>query len=396
MSDARLPGRAPVLGPVWTLALDVLGLARRRGVTVAYLLLGAAVALLATSQIEVRGEQVRHAPSILRGELPLPGPGLPLPGSLQVATVDRVLLRDGGDGQLRDEAGAIAGSLVPARGLLLAAEVAPPRSATITWAVDLSTRAARRAAGAPTRVVVSALGAERRWDEGRIGPGQGEAELVTRELTLAWLYQLLVVVAASVPGQMLGLLAVVNAVPSAFRAGEAPLLLPRPVGRSRVVLGRFLGGLVFAALQLAWMLGLAVLAMWVRLELLPWPLLLAGAAQLLKFALLFAAATACALVARSVILGLVGAIGAWSVSFALGFLGGARGELGPLAAALRLDVLLGWLDAIWPPIAAMDRVSSALCGLEDASLAPSLTVRAGAWVALLLTLSYLAVRRRDC
>lgn len=388
-------GRWAVLG---ALAGDVLRRASRGGLLWVYLVLGTAVSLLVVSQADVRGEQIHPAPALLRGDVPLPAPGRPLPGTLQVATVERVLLRDDGQGRLVDGAGAPAGALDAGQALLrLSGEVAPAGTATISWGVDLSTRARRTEAGAPTRMVAVILGAQSPPYDNRHRPANlaASAEHVAGELTRAGLYQMLVAIVAAMAGQVLGVLAMAGAVPQAFRPGTAPLLLPRPVGRGGVILGRFAGALLFAALQLGWMLAVATLATWVRLELLPWQLLLAGAAQLLKFALLLAAAALGALVSRSVIVGLLGAAGLWAVSTALDWLA-AGAELGPLGSALRLDVALGWLGLLWPPIAAQDRVSAALCGLSELGSVVGIALRGVGWTLVLLTLCWLAVRRRDC
>lgn len=387
----------PWASAVWTLAWDVVRQANRRRILPCYLVLGTASAVAVVCGIELRAIQARPVVAALSGQVPLPAPGRPLPGTLKLVTVDRHLLQDGGAGQLVDDQGRALGRLDPDGGRLqLTGTVAVPRSASLSWEVEISRRAQRAAVGTPHQVVLRSLGAERRYPDDPAAP-PGPAELVSRTLCLAWVFQLLLIFGVAVGGQGLGLVAVADAVPQAFTAGAAPLLLPRPVSRAQVVLGRFAGGVLFAGLQVAWTLGVALLGLWLRLELCPWELLLAGAVELLKFGLLLSVCSYAALLTRSAILGVVGAVGVWAVSFSLTLLGAEAGSLSTLREVLHVEAALRWLGLVWPPIASQDDLARWAVGLTgDPWAALGTLVRGLVWIVVLSTLSCLAVRRRDC
>lgn len=379
------------------LATDVIVLASRRWVLWLYLLLGTTVAGLVPGMIELRGEQQWPAPS-LSAAAALPAPGRVVPGTFRLETVEGPLLRDDGRGALVDARGAAAGRLVGDR-IVLEREVAGVDSATCTWQVEVGSRAARAEAGAPTRLVLACVGMEFPY-QNRLGAPAEAALLV---LVQSALYQILLAITVSVFGVGLGLVGVADAVTSAFRPGAAPLLLPRPVCRSDVILARFAGGVLFGALQLGWVLALTTAVVWVKFELLPLRLLLAAAPLLLKFALLLAVASAIGVLLRSVVLGLVGAAGAWIVSFTVRLASSSQEVQESISAAsgpLGLSRLLEWLTIAWPPITVQDAVVEGLCLGDDS---PQLlwrmvwiTGRGLLWTAALLGLTFLAVRRRDC
>lgn len=387
------------------LAADVILLASRRRLLWLYLLLGTTIAGLVPGILRMRGEQQRPAPPLLAGELALPAPGRVVPGTLRVTSPGVVHLQEDGSGQLLDAQGAVVGRLDAERGVLvLEREVASVGSATLGWQVDVESRAGRQAAADPDLLVVdSAIGVEFKSHDNTAETVRATADQALPTYALNALYQLLVAIAVAVFGVGLGLVAVADAVTSAFRPGTAPLVLARPVCRSDVILARFAGGLLFGAIQLSWILLVSSAVMWVKFELFPVRLLAAAAPLLLKFALLLAIATAVGVVLRSVVLGLVGAAGSWIVSFTIAMAGSSpdvQANIGAARGPMGLSRLLEWLVVVWPPITVQDEVASGLCVGDDS---PELwwrmlwiVGRGLVWTAALLGLTFLAVRRRDC
>lgn len=286
--------------------------------------------------------------------------------------------------------------------------------ASLTLATDVIVLAARRRvlwlylAGATLLVLGLVLGTAIAGDDqsgfrlvmfgAETGVGVRESGAVARPAILFGLYlQVLVTAGMGFFGVALGLVAMSDAVSSAFEPGKAELILPRAVSRAEVVLARYAGGVVFAGLLAGWTCLLTVVLSGLRFgEWIP-SFLLVAPALLLKFAILLAVLSLAAVVTRTRTLGLVAAGAVWLVSYAVNLaqLGAAHeGSLMPAA----LSGAARWAQRIVPQVGHQNELASLACqqpvgvpGFEPLTV----VVQGVVWIAIALALTVWTVSRRD-
>lgn len=389
---------------VATHARDVLSAASSRRTLWFYLIVSTvivgALVLGADMSVELRRVEPVVAGSALTRTVPLES--RVLPGSVRVEAGDllepgALRLHDDGEGRLGDGS---HGSVDYALGLVTisgGADAAPVASElTITYAVTLvgldgPAHARAVAEGEATRLAIFGQDVE-----DRLLP----VEYAAPYLLLVLVFNgLLVKVLASFFGVLLGLLATSDAVSSALEPGAVEMHLSRPVSRGEVVVGRFLGALCFALVQVGWLLGLAVVLCGIKFGVwVPSALFLAGP-MLLKFAVLLSIVTLVTVWTRTAPLGLAAGALVWVVSFACYFLQ-ARAANGDIDA--KLAGAVAWLDRLVyavPPVAHLDDVASATVAIPITDGPESSVVvvvaLAAAWLLVPLGLTVGLVARRD-
>ncbi len=379
-------------GALLTLARDVLVAASRRRTLWYYLIASTAVVGVLVLGADLSIELRRDEPA---GPLPRTvalGQAV-LPGSVSVRAGEGgawLDAHDDGGGHLGDGS---RGQVDYARGIVTVAarDAAQVEGLTVSYAVSLVGLAADARAraldqGLATRFTLFG----QTFDDRRLPP----AHAAPYQLTLFLFNGLLIRVVASFFGVILGLLAMNDAVSSALEPGAAELLLSRPVGRHEVVLGRALGALAFALVQVGWLLGLALALCGLKFGVWVPEALLLAAPMLLKFAVLLGVATLVAVATRTPALGLAAAVGAWVASFAVYQLQASAGLVPPAAADA-----LAWAYWLVPQVAHLDDLASRVAEipLDGGAVVPwqQALALAGAWVGATFGATTLVVRRRD-
>jgi ABC-type transport system involved in multi-copper enzyme maturation permease subunit len=270
----------------------------------------------------------------------------------------------------------------------------------VTWRESLTTASDRRALLADaTGTGLSLAGMEVTFDEretARLG-----GRVAARQHLLIYLWQLLVYVFAASVGVAVGVFLTADAVPSALEPGAAEVLLSRPIARPTIVLGRYLGALLFGAIQALWLVGLAVAVGGLKLGLWVPELLLCLGPLLLKLALLVAIATLVATALRVQALGLVAAALAWAGSVVVNLLWLNAREMaaeGPTDGLARFLPELTWARQLLPQVSHTDAVAGLLLGV-DADIPGfqpwAIVGQDAVWILVCLGLTCLIVSRRE-
>lgn len=232
----------------------------------------------------------------------------------------------------------------------------------------------------------------------------GGREAARQHLIVFLWFALIFIMAASV-GVAVGVFLTADAVSSALEPGSAEVLLSRPLSRPTVVLGRFLGALLFGGLQALWLVGLAVAVGGLKLGLWVPELLLCVGPLLLKLALLVAIATFVGNLLRVQALGLVAAALAWALSFVVNMLwesahtvAAAGGAGAPAEGLGRFLPELAWARQLLPQVSHIDTVAGLFLGV-DAELPDfrpwAIVGQDAVWILGCLALTCLVVSRRE-
>lgn len=403
------------------LALDVVLLAARRKTLWLCGILSTVVVAAVVLPADVHVERRLPLPRADEpgGARSLQIPGAFVPGSVRVEPVvptgrPWALVDDEAGKLVVEKVGAVRGHVdrgSPAE-VILDPDVAPVGTADpppgsggielrVTWRESLTTAADRRALLADaTGTGLALAGYEVEFDRAVTAREGGRYAAYHHLLTYVW-FVVVSALAASV-GVATGVFLTADAVPSALEPGAAEVLLSRPIARPTIVLGRFLGALLFGALHAVWLIGLAVVVGGLKLGLWAPALLLAAGPLLLKLALLLSIATLVGTALRLPSVGLVAAGLAWAASVVTNLLWAGAHEaaaLGETAEGLgRFLPELTWARQLLPQVSHTDALAGLLVGIptDIPDLRPWAIVGQDAvWIVVCLGLTCLVVSRRE-
>ena len=100
-------------------------------------------------------------------------------------------------------------------------------------------------------------------------------------------------------GIFLSLFATSNMIPSLLRQGSIDLLISKPLSRTQILLGRYLGSVAIVAFNIFYLVIFSWLIISIKTTIWNWGFLLAGFAIVLTFAILFSLMTLMGIVTRS-------------------------------------------------------------------------------------------------